>query len=166
MDEKELEERVRLVGESRSWNKTRFHHHAAARPNPKIPGDRGGIDCAHFLLEAHVGAGLIERFETEHYPADWALHRDEERFLAKIEEYAPRVDDSEASIRSRGPDFRVLPGNVLIWKHGRTFSHGAIVTLWPMIIHANAQAGCVLEESVMGGILEEKPMRVYSYWGR
>lgn len=162
----EIDQRVALVREARSWNGTRFHHHAAVRPDPAKPGDRGGIDCAHFLLEAYVGAGLIARFEAEHYPADWAMHRDEERFLAKIEEHAARVDLSEEPIRARGPDFRVLPGNVLIWRHGRTFSHGAIVTGWPMIIHASFPAGCVLEESVMGGILEEKPMRVYSYWGR
>jgi hypothetical protein len=34
------------------------------------------------------------------------MHRDEERFLAKLEQYAKRVGDSELSIAERGPDFR------------------------------------------------------------
>jgi hypothetical protein len=159
----EAEERAAVVAAARSWCGTSFHHHAAVR---RTATDRGGIDCAHVLLEAHVGAGLIRRFKTEDYPADWMFHRDEERFLAKLEEYAPCVDDSEASIAERGPGFSVLPGNVLIWRHGRTFSHGAIVTEWPMIVHAYYRAGCCLEESVMGHETETKPCRVYSFWGR
>jgi cell wall-associated NlpC family hydrolase len=153
----EIAERLACVQSAQRWIRTPFHHHS------NVLGH--GIDCAHLLLEAHAGAGLIERFEAEAYPHDWHMHRDEERFLAKIEEYAPRVDDSEASINERGPDFRVLPGNVLIWKWGRTFSHGAIVSLWPDIVHASFPAGCCLEESVMGHPLAEKPMRIYSYWG-
>jgi hypothetical protein len=93
------------------------------------------------------------------------MHRDEERFLAKLEEYAKRVDDSEASIRERGSDFRVAPGNVLIWRHGRTFSHGAIASFWPNIIHASYPAGCCPRGVGLGGELELKPCRVYSYWG-
>jgi hypothetical protein len=158
----EIDERMACVVEAHSWCGTRFHHHAAVKGGP---GEPGGIDCAHLLLEAHVGAGLIERFPAEYYPHDWHMHRNEERFIAKIEEYAKRVGDSEAPINERGPDFKVLPGNVLIWRHGRCFSHGAIVSLWPNIIHASFPAGCCLEESVMGGYLAGQPMRVYSYWG-
>jgi cell wall-associated NlpC family hydrolase len=158
MDELELDQRVALVKSARLWLGTPFHHFAAVRG--------AGIDCAHLLLEAHVGAGLGERFAPEHYPHDWMLHRNEERFLATLERYLIRVGDGEESIRDRGADFRVRPGNVVIWRFGRTFSHGAIVSQWPNIIHASFPAGTCLEESAMGGILEEKPMRVYSFWNR
>jgi cell wall-associated NlpC family hydrolase len=153
----ETDERVAVVASAQSWVRCRFHHHAAV-PN-------AGIDCAHLLLMAYAGAGLVEPFEPEPYPPDWHKHRDEERFAAKIEEYAKRVGASEQSIAERGPDFRVLPGDILLWKMGRTFSHGAIVSLWPNIIHASLAAGMCLEESCMGGDLEKRPMRVYSYWG-
>jgi cell wall-associated NlpC family hydrolase len=162
VEDLELDQRVALVREARTWDSTRFHHKA----NVKRRGaDLGGIDCANLLIEAHVGAGLAKRFEPEHYPHDWHMHRDEERFAAKLEEYLRRVGDGELPIREREPDLYIRPGNVLIWRYGRTFSHGAIVTQWPRIIHASFPAGCVLEESVMGGILEERPMRVYSFWG-
>jgi cell wall-associated NlpC family hydrolase len=94
------------------------------------------------------------------------MHRDEERFLATLEEYLGASARASCRSASAEPIFYVRPGNVLIWRYGRTFSHGAIVSQWPKIIHASFPAGCVLEESVMGGILEEKPMRVYSFWGR
>lgn len=159
----EIGERIALVREARSWIGTRFHHFSACRRSALDPG---GIDCANLLLEAHIGAGLAERFAPEHYPHDWHMHRDEERFLATLEAHLIRLDDSEISIREREPEFRALPGSVLIWRYGRTFSHGAISAEWPRIIHASFPAGCVLEESVYGGILERRPMRIYSLWGR
>lgn len=163
MRRSEEDERAAVVAAAKSWCGTRFHHHAAVR---RTETDPGGIDCAHLLLEAYIGAGLVERFETEAYPADWMFHRDEERFLAKIEEYSKRVGKSDAPIAERGPGFTVLPGNVLIWRHGRTFSHGAIVSEWPLIVHAYYRAGCCLEESVMGHETETKSCRVYSFWRR
>jgi hypothetical protein len=67
------------------------------------------------------------------------MHRDEERFLA-VSSATPSGRRQRGSIRERGPDFKVLPGNVLIWKHGRTFSHGAIVSSGRNIIHASFPA--------------------------
>jgi cell wall-associated NlpC family hydrolase len=163
MDDRETLERAGVVAGATKWIHTRWHHHSAVLCKGEDPG---GIDCAHLLLEAHVDAKLVRRFKAEHYPHDWHMHRDEERFLAKLEQYAKPVGDSELSIADRGPEFTVLPGNILIWRHGRTFSHGAIVSDWPKIIHASFPAQCCLEESVMGGELERKPCRVYSYWGR
>jgi cell wall-associated NlpC family hydrolase len=154
----EDEERAAVEAAAMVWDGTPFHHHA------NVLGH--GIDCAHLILEAHIGAGLVNRFETEQYPADWMFHRDEERFVAKIEEYATLVGDSEAPLRERGPDFFVKKGNVLIWRYGRTFSHSAIVSDWPMIIHASHPARICLRESVYGQERTEKnPLRVYSYWG-
>lgn len=152
----EFDQRAALVAEARRWVGTPFHHHAA------VLG--AGIDCAHLLIEAHAGAGLAPRFDPEAYPHDWHLHRDEERFLAKLEEYLGRVDSDERPIAERGEGFRVMPGDVLIWRYGRTYSHGAICSLWPSIVHASFPAEACIEESVMGGLLEEKPVRIYSFW--
>ena len=153
----EAEERAAVVAAARGWIGTKFHHHAAVKGH--------GIDCAHLILQAHVEAGLVDLFETEAYPADWMFHRDEERFAAKIEEYASQVGD-ELILAEQSPDFIVKQGNILIWKYGRTFSHSAIVSDWPMIIHASHPARCCLEESVFGTErTERRPVRIYSYWG-
>lgn len=163
MDGREEKQRAALVASARSWNGTRFHHNSAVMRTADHPG---GIDCANHILESHVGAKLAKRFKPGSYPYDWHQHQSEERFLAKLEEHLKRVGDSEAPLCERGPDFTVLPGNVLIFKFDLCFSHGAIVTEWPMIQHASLPARCCIEESVLGGRLERVPVRVYSFWGR
>ena len=152
-----LDERLAVVRSARRWLGTPYHHHAA------VIG--AGVDCARLLVEAFVGAGITEDFEVEQYNHDWHLHRDEERYLNKIEEYLTQLDDDERPLKERGEDFYVRPGNVIAWRVGRTYSHGAIVTLWPNIIHASFPARSVIEESILGGILAEKPMRVFTHWG-
>lgn len=153
----EEEERQSVVVEGRSWVRTPYHNYA------NVKG--AGVDCAHFLVEAFVGAGLVERFPVEKYSHDWHRHHNEEKYLAKIEEYLGLIDGSGVSLIER-PEFHALPGDVLVWQIGRTFSHGAIVTKWPYIVHASFPARIVLEESVLGSYVERRPVRVYSYWGR
>jgi len=153
----ETEARDAVVREARRWKATPYLHHAAVLGS--------GIDCAHFLVEAFVGAGMTDRFEVEAYNHDWHLHRDEERYLAKVEQYLARLDEDDLPLAERSPSFHVKPGNVLTWRVGRTYSHGAIVTEWPLIIHASFPARAVVEESIEGGIMAVKPMRVYSLWG-
>lgn len=152
----EEQERAALVAETRRWLATPYHHHA------HVLG--AGVDCAYLLVEAHVGAGLADRFEVEEYTHDWHLHRNEERYLSKVEAYLKRVDDCELPLEKR-PALQCLPGDVLVWRHGRTYSHGAIVSEWPKVIHASHPDGAVVEVDIRGTIMAEKPMRVYSFWG-
>lgn len=159
----EFAERMAVVESADSWTRTRWHHRA--RIKWESPQQRGGVDCALLLMETHVEAGLIERFEPENYPSDWARHNDEERFLAVLERYAKRIGEDQRPLREREPSFHVLPGNILIFKWDRTFSHGAVVRLFPEIVHASLPARSVVRESLAGHPLAEKPMRVYSYWG-
>jgi hypothetical protein len=159
----EMEERGRVVAGARLWCGVAYHHRAAVRPGP---GGRGAIDCARILIETFADAGLISRFVPEEYSPDWHLHRGEERYLSVIESYCRQVGEGQASLVERGPDFTVEPGDVLMWRHGRTFSHSAIVTSWPLIVHAFAPEESVVECNVNGTPMAEKPMRVYSYWQR
>ena len=157
MDE-EAVQRAAVVAATREWVRTPWKHRCA------VVGS--GIDCARHLLETGVRSGMVERFDPSFYTHDWHWHRDEERFLDALSTYMKQVGDSEETIKERGRDFTVLPGNVLIWKNGRTFSHGGVVSEWPMVVHASWPARSCIEESVYGGILEVSPIRVYSFWGR
>ena len=40
-----------------------------------------------------------------------------------------------------------LPADIALWRFGRCFSHGAIVIGWPIVIHAYAGKGCILEDA-------------------
>jgi cell wall-associated NlpC family hydrolase len=152
-----MKERLAVVESARRWLGTPYHHRAA------VLGV--GVDCAQLVLEAFAGAGLEERFDAGPYSHDWHLHRSEEKYLEVVECYMRRVDDSEASIDSRGYSFHCKPADVLMFRVGRTFSHAAIVTRWPYIIHSSYPARMVEEVSVIRTPMAERFMRVYSYWG-
>lgn len=149
-------ERVRVVVEGRRWVGTPYHHHA------NVLGS--GVDCAQLLSESFFGAGLVDRFDVGKYNHDWHLHRNEEKYLEVVETYCRRIDDTEASLRDR-PDLWVAPADILVWRVGRTFSHGALVTEWPYIIHSYFPSNMVEEVSIIGTPMAKRPMRIYSFWG-
>lgn len=152
----ELEQRAAVVAEARRWKGTPYHHRA------HVLG--AGVDCALLILEAFAGAGIEERFDPGQYNADWHLHRSEEKYLEVVERYMARVHANEAPL-SLQPDFTALPGDVLMFRVGRTFSHGAIVTSWPFIIHAYYPSRIVEEVDIQRTPMAMRPMRLYSYWG-
>lgn len=129
----ETEERARVVRVAREWldAKTPYHHASA------IKGV--GVDCGQFIAAVFTEAELIERPVISAYPRDWMLHRNEEKFLAILEEYTRRVD-------------RVArPGDILLFRYGRTLSHGAIVLDSELMIHSLVHHGVTL------GALKQEP---------
>jgi cell wall-associated NlpC family hydrolase len=120
--------RARVVDVARSYLGTPYHAEA------RIKGV--GVDCATLLAGVYEEAGAISRMSIEHYPMDWHLHRGGERYVNTLLKHATET---------AGPP---LPGDIAIWKFGRAFSHGAIVTQWPMVIHA-CMNSCVREEDAM-----------------
>jgi cell wall-associated NlpC family hydrolase len=115
--------RAAIVAEAVSWIGTPFHHEA------RVKG--AGVDCAMLLAEVYERAGIVGRIEIPHYPPDWHLHRDAERFLMRLLEHAREI---------AGPP---QPGDVALFRYGRCFSHGAIVVAWPRVVHANFLARAV-----------------------
>lgn len=109
--------RSAIVAEAMTWLRTPWHHAA------RVKG--AGVDCGQFLIAVFAGVGLIEEFDTEHYPMDWHLHRDERRFLDLLLQYADPVETPKA-------------GDIAMLRYGRHAAHGSIVvSLDPLtIIHA------------------------------
>lgn len=152
----EATQRAAVVAAARSWIATPYHHNAAVKG--------AGVDCGRILVEVMAEAGLISRFDPGYYAADWHLHRDEERYLATVEQHCPRVSDDVRSVAERGPDFRPGPGDILMWRIGRTFSHAAIVTDWPRMVHSCASARIVLEIAITESPMIARPVMQFSYW--
>lgn len=158
----ELDERANVVREARRWIATPYHEQA------DVLG--AGVDCGMIKVRVFVDTGLIPPFDPRPYPADWMLHRDDERFLQLVQRFAAREFDP----RETPP----RPGDVVVWQHGRTFSHGGIVTGapgtlsgWPFVVHAYAPAGLVEEVDVTQDAAltrlktgSPRPMRAFSYW--
>ena len=139
--------RAAVVAEAVAWLGTPYHHRA------RLKGI--GVDCAQLPIGVYANVGLIEAFDTGEYPPDWHLHRAGERYLAVICRLAREIDPED-----------VQPGDVVLFKFGRAFSHGAIVTDWPRIVHANRKDGAVvLGDALRDPDLIGRPMKAFSYWG-
>ena len=121
------DQRDMVVEEARSWIGTPYHHHAAVRG--------AGVDCGMLLVEVYSSTGLIERFDPGPYPPDWHMHRSEERYLTLVMERARPVTSP-------------LPGDIVMLRYGRAFSHGGIVTKSNPLtaVHAFYRYGKVVEE--------------------
>lgn len=140
------EARKRVITEATAWIGTPFHHEA------RLKGV--GVDCGQLLIAVYSEFGFIPRgYALAHYPADFALHRDEEWYLRIVTEFAREIE---------GPP---KAGDIVLVRMGRLFSHGGIVTSWPLVIHAYAPAGQVLIGDLSRGPLSIRPMRFFSPFG-
>lgn len=113
-----------IVAEAMTWLKTPYHH------RQRVKGV--GVDCAQILIGIFTAVGLVEPFEVENYPADWMMHREEDRFRLKVREYADQIALEE-----------VQPGDVALYLVGKCFAHGAVILDWPLVIHADSRYGAV-----------------------
>jgi NlpC/P60 family putative phage cell wall peptidase len=108
--------RAEIVAEALSWMGTPYHHHA------RLKGV--GVDCAQLPCAVYHTVGLIPHLEPDYSP-QWMLHRDEELYLAWVRPYTREITRAE-----------LRPGDLVMWKYGRTYSHSAIVIAAPTVIHA------------------------------
>jgi len=124
----EQEQRLRIVEEARRWVRTPYHNCA------DIHGI--GVDCGMLIVRVFVDTGVVPPFDPRPYNPDWMLHRDEEKYL---EFFTTRC------VRVREPGL----GDLVLFRYGRSYSHGGIVTgLYPIsIVHAYHDAGMVIEET-------------------
>lgn len=118
-------QRAAVVAEAKTWLGTPWRHRG------RVKG--AGVDCAQFVIKVYAGAGMIADFDTGEYPRDWHIHKDDERFLAFVPSFAREIAEAD-----------VGPGDLMLCKIGRVYSHGAIVLAWPQGIHAAIQAGQVV----------------------
>jgi len=146
----EAAERAAVVAAARSWIGTPYFHRG------RIKGV--AVDCASLILEAFSGAGLVPDQELPPYSPQWNLNRDAQDYLAVIFKHAKEIAPPPG------------PGDLVLWKVGRTFSHGAIVTEWPRVVHALIGRMCY-EEDISGAEWltknkggDPRPVKYLSYW--
>jgi cell wall-associated NlpC family hydrolase len=147
MDEDAARDRIDEL--AREWVGTPFHDHA------RLKGV--GTDCAQILLAIFEEAGFIPPTDVGHYSPQWFLHQKEERYLSWMKKFAHEI----------APD-RVRHGDVVLYKIGHVFAHGAIVIKpgWPHIIHAHA-GGKVVRRAFgtsphLGVVVQDT--KYFSFW--
>jgi cell wall-associated NlpC family hydrolase len=139
--------REAVVAEAITWLGTPYHHQACLKGV--------GADCAQMPLAVYAAVGLIPRVQVGDYSPQWFLHRSAERYLEWVERLAREITLAE-----------VGPGDFAVWRFGRTFSHGAIITAWPRILHASAPDGCVCwADASRDADLAGRAVRFFSVFG-
>ncbi len=146
----EVDQRAAVVAEARSWIPTPYHNCADVKG--------AGVDCGMLMVRVFVDTGLCPAFDPRPYPADWHLHRSDERYLGFVFDRCAEVSEPQS-------------GDVMVLRFGRCYSHGGIVTgLKPLTsVHAYFKARRVLEEDVgRNGMLSDpaRQPRFFSYWAK
>ncbi len=146
----EAEQRAAVVAEVRKWVLTPYHSEADIRG--------AGVDCGMLIVRVFVDLGLVAPFDPRPYPRDWHMHNDDEKYLGWVKTWCEQVDEPQ-------------PGDLAVFRFGRCFSHGGIVTrAKPVaIVHAFADVGMVMEERLDQNPALTKPIRApifFSFWAK
>ena len=117
--------REKIVAEVQTWLGTPYHHQADVKG--------AGVDCGMILVRVYHTSGLIPDIDPRPYPHDWNLHRDDERYLGWVKQFGWEVAEPQ-------------PGDIVVYRFGRSFSHGGIYIGNGQIVHAYIGRGVVLSE--------------------
>ncbi len=115
------EERAAVVAEARRWIGTPYHNCA------DLHGI--GVDCGMLIVRVFVDTGLCAPFDPRPYPPDWHLHRSDERYLGFVFDRCAEVEEPR-------------PGDILVFRYGRCYSHGGIVTTAIAAYHRTCVLAC------------------------
>jgi cell wall-associated NlpC family hydrolase len=146
------EQRQAVVAEAMSWIGTPYIN------NGCIKGRRGGVDCAMLLVGVYGNLGYLpEGFDPRPYSPQWHVHKDEEKYMDYVRKFAHEIP---------GPP---KPGDVAMFLIGKVHAHGAIVTEWPLVVHAMGGDRVELEDvskMIIGKrALGNVPQRFFTIWG-
>lgn len=131
-----------MVKAAKEWLRTPYHHMG------KVKGC--GADCAMFPLAVYQECGVLPvNFIPPDYSMQWHLHHAEEKYLQAIE---PFTEEKTGDL---------LPGDFVVFKFGRAFSHGAIVVNWPLIIHSYIPHGVQYGDALRDGELIGREMKFF-----
>jgi cell wall-associated NlpC family hydrolase len=95
-----------------------------------------------FPLAVYQACGVLPlNYQPPEYSVQWHLHRSEELYLNEIQRFVNEID---------GPP---QPADFVVFRFGRTYSHGAIVVEWPIVIHSYIPHGVLLSDAERDGEL-------------
>lgn len=127
-----------ILDEAESWIGTPYEHLQRCKG--------AGVDCGQLLLGVFENVGLIPHVDTEYYPRDFHLHRDREWYAELVLRFARPLAAGEEP----------TPGDLVLYRVGRVYSHGAIVARagWPQIIHSYVTRGVMQVDGTQGHLMK------------
>jgi cell wall-associated NlpC family hydrolase len=139
--EAEATARRRFIEEAFTWVGTPF------RDCGDIKGPDGAVDCAMLLVRCAVDTGLVPAFNPRPYSPRWHVHRHEEKFLDMLVKLGAREVDAPRL------------GDVLVWRFGRTYAHGAILVNREEVVHAYGKSRACVVTRLTDSVLQSVPFR-------
>lgn len=145
----EAEQRAAVIAEAITWLRTPFIDCA------RVKG--AGCDCAQFIAGAFENSGIAKTNVLRFYSPQWNLHSPEELYIDGLLANGCR-EITEAEVK---------PADIVVYKQGRTYSHGALIVEWPRrVIHAvKFMGGVVYSDTTQDRFLTLRPRRFFSFWG-
>lgn len=145
----EIEERIRLVAEAKTWLGTPFAHQG------RVKGRRGGVDCGQIIACSLENAGLIPKTTLAPYLFQHHMHSSREDYVALLLTRMAEIPEADAKM-----------ADVVLYKCGRTFSHGGIlIDNWPgLIVHSMNGTGVEYADGAKSGFLKGRERRFFSFW--
>ena len=143
-------QRSALVDAAKAWLGTPYHHRAAVKG--------AGADCALFPVAVYKECGILPAaYEPPEYSSQWHLHRSEEVYVQEIEKFCGELCAEAGQMAAPPPQ----PADFMVVQFGRTYSHGAIVLDWPMVIHSYIPHGVTLADALRDGQTVGRKFKVY-----
>lgn len=127
------------------WERTPYVHQG------RIKG--ACADCT-FVAKVYEEVGLMPPIEIPQYSGQAHLNRGATPYLQIVERHAKREVEEGAA----------QPGDLVLYRLARTWSHSGIVLAWPHIIHADLAARFVIRALGDAGTLAGAPRRFFSFW--
>ncbi len=144
----ESDKREQIIAMARSWLNTPFCDNAALKGH--------GVDCAFFLAQVAIEAGVVERIEIPPYSPQIYLHKKpdgtwDDTYEKIIRQYAHEISEAQ-----------VKPGDMVLYKIAHSYTHGGIIESWPdKIIHPIRPHG-VIYSSANEGFVQRREHRFFS----
>jgi cell wall-associated NlpC family hydrolase len=159
----ELRERALVVAVAHTWLGTAFHHMGCIKIKRDAAGkviDRGGADCAYSTMMIYHEAlpQRVPAMDFGYYAAAWNLSKRS----AGAETYLRTVLGLDLVREVLEP----MPGDLVLYRFGLAWAHGAIVMLpgWPAIAHASIEAKMFTLDAGDQGRLARRQKRFFSFW--
>jgi cell wall-associated NlpC family hydrolase len=117
-------QRAAIVAEAKTWQGTPYAEHV------HIKGV--GTDCGQILYAVYRACGLLPEVKL---PNDYSIqvhkHRASTEYVEFVDRYFRDIPESE-----------VKPGDLVLYKLGLAYAHGAIIVSWPgYVIQAEHREG-------------------------
>jgi len=118
------EQRAAIVTETKTWLGTPYRGWSCVKGH--------GADCGQLIYGVYRACGLVPEMQLPRdYSLQVSLHRASTEYVDLVARYFREI-----------PEADVQPGDLVIYKLGHAFAHGAIVIEWPRyIVQAEGRHG-------------------------